>query len=216
MLQSKKCWRKSITRLILGAKKDNDFGSVIVFGLGGIGAEIMKSIGIGLPPLNQTLARRLIEDSGISKMLQGYRGKTPADMKLLEQMIVNFSNLIVDFPEIAEMDINPIGISKGKPYALDARIIIDPTGFDHMPQYPHLVMTPYPRRYVVPWRLTDGQEVTLRPIRPEDEPLEHEMLTTLSEKSMRERFFQPIMGISHEVLVRFCNIDYDREMAIAG
>ena len=138
--------------LILGAKKDNDFGSVIVFGLGGIGAEIMKSIGIGLPPLNQTLARRLIEDSGISKMLQGYRGKTPTDMKLLEQMIGNFSNLIIDFPEIAEMDINPIGISKGKPYALDARIIIDKTGFDPAQQYPHLVMTPYPRRYVVTWK----------------------------------------------------------------
>jgi acetyltransferase len=202
--------------LILGAKKDNDFGSIIVFGLGGIGAEIMKSIGIGLPPLNQTLARRLIEDSGISKMLQGYRGKTPADMKLLEQMIVNFSNLIIDFPEIAEMDINPISISKGKPYALDARIIIDKTGFDPAQHYSHLVMTPYPRRYVMSWRLTDGQEVTLRPIRPEDEPLEYEMLTTLSEKSMKQRFFQPIMGISHEMLVRFCNIDYDREMAIAA
>jgi acetyltransferase len=200
--------------IILGAKKDNDFGSVIIFGLGGIGAEIMKSIGIGLPPLNQTLAMRLIEDSGISRILQGYRGKTPADMRLLEQTIVNFSNLIVDFPEIAEMDINPIGISEGKPYALDARIIIDPTGFDHMPQYSHLVMTPYPTRYIVPWKLTDGQEVTLRPIRPEDEPLEHELLTTLSEKSMKERFFQPIMGITHEVLVRFCNIDYDREIAI--
>jgi acetyltransferase len=200
--------------IILGAKKDNDFGSVIIFGLGGVGAEIMKSIGIGLPPLNQTLAMRLIEDSGISRMLQGYRGKTPADMRLLEQTIVNFSNLIVDFPEIAEMDINPIGISEGKPYALDARIIIDPTGFDHMPQYSHLVMTPYPTRYIVPWKLTDGQEVTLRPIRPEDEPLEHELLTTLSEKSMKERFFQPIMGITHEVLVRFCNIDYDREIAI--
>lgn len=202
--------------IILGSKKDNDFGSIILFGLGGIGAEIMKSISIGLPPLNQTLARRLIEDSGISKMLQGYRGKIPTDMKLLEQMIGNFSNLIIDFPEIAEMDINPISISKGKPYALDARIIIDKTGFDPAQQYPHLVMTPYPRRYVMAWRLTDGQEVTLRPIRPEDEPLEYEMLTTLSEKSMRERFFQPIMGISHEMLVRFCNIDYDREMAIAA
>jgi acetyltransferase len=202
--------------LILGAKRDNDFGSVIVFGLGGIGAEIMKSIGIGLPPLNQTLARRLVEDSGISKMLQGYRGKMPTDMKLLEQMIGNFSNLIIDFPEIVEMDINPVGISKGKPYALDARIIIDKTGFDTAQQYPHLVMTPYPRRYVATWRLTDGQEITLRPIRPEDEPLEYELLTTLSEKSMRQRFFQPIMGISHEMLVRFCNIDYDREMAIAA
>ncbi|HVN95016.1 MAG TPA: bifunctional acetate--CoA ligase family protein/GNAT family N-acetyltransferase [Syntrophorhabdaceae bacterium] len=199
--------------IILGAKKDNDFGSVIVFGLGGIGTEIMKSIGIALPPLNQTLARRLIEDSGIYKMLQGYRGKQPADMRLLEQAIVSFSNLIIDFPEIAEMDINPIGVSKGKPFALDARIIVDPSNIDAAP-YKHLVLTPYPSRYIVSWRMNDGQEITLRPIRPEDEPLEYELLTTLSEKSMRERFFQTIMGISHEMLVRFCNIDYEREMAI--
>jgi acetyltransferase len=202
--------------IILGSKKDNDFGSVIVFGLGGIGTEILKSVAIGLPPLNQTLARRLVEDSGIYKMLQGYRGKAPADMRLLEQTIVSFSNLIVDFPEIAEMDINPISISKSKPYALDARIIIDLSKIDHETPYPHLVITPYPTRYVVPWRLSDGTELTLRPIRPEDEPLEHEMLTTLSENSMKERFFQTIMGISHDVLVRFCNIDYDREMAVVA
>ncbi len=201
--------------IILGAKKDNDFGSVIVFGLGGVAAEIMKSIGIGMPPLNQTLAKRLIEDSGILHMLQGYRGKKPADMRLLEQILVNFSNLIIDFPEIAEMDINPIGISNGKPYALDARIILDPTEFHpYQQQYPHLVLTPYPSRYIIPWRLTDGQEVTLRPIRPEDEPLEEEMLTSLSERTMKERFFQTIMGITHNMLTRFCNLDYDREMAI--
>ncbi len=202
--------------LILGAKKDNDFGSILVFGLGGIGTEIMKSIGIGLPPLNQTLARRLIEDSGMYTMLQGYRGKTPADMRLLEQAIVSFSNLIIDFPEIAEMDINPIGVSKGKPFALDARIIIDPSNIEYTVPYKHLVMTPYPSRYIVSWRLNDGQEITLRPIKPEDEPLEYEMLTTLSEQSMRERFFQPIVGINHDVLVRFCNIDYEREMAIVA
>ena len=202
--------------LILGAKRDNDFGTVVVFGLGGIAAEIMKTFAIGLPPLNQTLARRLINDSGVLKMLEGFRGKTPADMRLLEQMIVNFSNLIVDFPEISEMDINPVGISQGKPYALDARIIIDPHHVENALQYPHLVMTPYPMRYVMPWRLNDGTDVTLRPIRPEDEPMEHELITTLSEKTMRARFFQVIMGINHDTLVRFCNIDYDREMAIVA
>ncbi len=202
--------------IILGAKKDNDFGTVIIFGLGGVAAEIMKTFAIGLPPLNQTLARRLIEDSGVLQLLLGYRGRQPADLRLLEQMIVNFSNLIIDFPEIAEMDINPVGISKGRPYALDARIIIDATHSDQALQYPHLVMTPYPTRYVMPWRLSDGTDVTLRPIRPEDEPLEHELITTLSEKTMRARFFQVIMGINHDTLVRFCNIDYDREMAIVG
>lgn len=202
--------------IILGAKKDNDFGTVIVFGLGGVAAEIMKTVAIGLPPFNQTLARRLIEDSGVLKMLQGYRGKMPADLRLLEQMIVSFSNLVVDFPEISEMDINPVAISQGKPYALDARIIIDPSYVETSLHFPHLVMTPYPRRYVMPWRLSDGTDVTLRPIRPEDEPMEHELITTLSEKTMKSRFFQVIMGINHDTLVRFCNIDYDREMAIVA
>jgi acetyltransferase len=202
--------------IILGAKKDKDFGSVIVFGLGGISAELLKSFSIGLPPLNQTLARRLMEDSGAYIMLQGYRGKTPADLRQLEHVIVSFSNLVVDFPEIAEMDINPIGIADGKAYALDARIIIDTDGLEYTSQYPHLVITPYPTRYVIPWRASDGTEVTLRPIRPEDEPLEHEMLSSLSETTLKQRFFQVIRNISHDMLVRFCNIDYEREMAIVA
>jgi acetyltransferase len=125
-------------------------------------------------------------------MLQGYRGETPANMKELEHLLVSFSNLIVDFPEIAEVDINPVGISDGKALALDARIIIDPEAIDHVTQYPHLVITPYPTKYTLPWKLTDGTEVLLRPIRPEDEPLEYEMLSSLSEETMRVRFFSVI------------------------
>lgn len=202
--------------VILGAKKDKDFGSVILFGMGGVGTEIFKDVSIGIPPLNQTLARRLMEETKVFKMLQGYRGKPPADMKQLERIIVNFSNLIVDFPEIAEMDINPIAISDGKAYALDARTIIDKESIDHTAQYPHLVITPYPTRYTMQWKLTDGTEVTLRPIKPEDEPLELEMLSSLSEETLRARFFSIIKDITHEMLIRFCNIDYDREMAIVA
>jgi acetyltransferase len=202
--------------VILGAKKDKDFGSVILFGMGGIGTEVFKDISIGLPPLNQTLARRLMEETEVYKMLQGYRGKKPADMKELEHILVNFSNLIVDFPEIAEMDINPIAISDGKPYALDARIIIDKESMDYTVHYPHLVITPYPTRYTTTWKLLDGTEVILRPIKPEDEPLEHELLSNLSEETLRTRFFSIIKDITHEMLIRFCNIDYDREMAIVA
>ena len=202
--------------IILGAKKDKDFGSIILFGMGGIGTEVFKDISIGLPPLNQTLARRLMEETKVYRMLQGYRGKKPADLKELEHLLVIFSNLIVDFPEIAEMDINPIAISNGKAYALDARIIIDKEYMDHTLPYPHLVITPYPTRYTTTWKLSDGTEVMLRPIRPEDEPLEHEMLSTLSPETLRSRFFSIVQDISHEMLVRFCNIDYDREMAIVA
>jgi acetyltransferase len=202
--------------LILGARKDRDFGSVILFGMGGVGAEIFRDFSIQLPPLNQTLARRLMEDTKVYGMIQGYRGKQPADMRQLEEIIVSFSNMIVDFPEIAEIDVNPLAISGGKAYALDARIVLDRSALDHPPPFSHLVITPYPTRYVIPWRLRDGTEVLLRPIRPEDEPLEHEMLTTLSEETLRGRFFQVIKNITHEMLIRYCNIDYDREMAIVG
>mgnify|MGYP000120137851 CR=1 FL=1 len=202
--------------LILGTKKDNDFGSVIIFGMGGTEAEILRDFSIGLPPLNQTLARRLMEETKAYRMIQGYRGRPPADMKQLEQILVSFSNLIVDFPEIAEMDINPLAISDGKAYALDARIVIDQSVLEPASPYPHLVISPYPMRYVTPWRLSNGTEVLLRPVRPEDEPLEKEMLTGLSEEALRGRFFQIIKKITHEMLIRFCNIDYDREMAIVA
>jgi len=202
--------------VILGAKKDKDFGSVIIFGMGGIGTEIFRDISIGIPPLNQTLAQRLMEETHIYKMLQGYRGKTPADMVQLEQILVNFSNLIVDFPEISEMDINPLAIANGQAFAIDARIILDKECIEYTSQYPHLVITPYPTRYIVTWKMMDGTEVTLRPIKPEDEPLELEMLSSLSPETMRVRFFSIIKDISHEMLVRFCNIDYDREMAIVA
>ena len=202
--------------VMLGAKRDSRFGSMIVFGMGGAGAQVFKDFSIALPPLNQILARRLMEETQVYKLLHGYRGRPPADLQKMEEIIVAFSNLIVDFPEIAEMDVNPIAISDGKAYALDARIIISDDMAESASQYPHLVITPYPARYIMPWTLSDGTEVLLRPIRPEDEPLEHEMLSTLSDESLRTRFFQTIRNITHEMHVRFCNIDYDREMAIVA
>ncbi|MEN6615415.1 MAG: GNAT family N-acetyltransferase, partial [Syntrophorhabdus sp.] len=202
--------------LIVGAKKDNDFGTIILFGMGGIGTEIFKDVSIGLPPLNQILARRMMQDTRIYGVLRGFRGRKPADMKNLEEFIVNFSNLIVDFPEIGEMDINPVVIADGKVHALDARIVLDLSQVDHKALYPHLVLTPYPSRYVMNWKLRDGTVAVLRPIKPEDEPLEYEMLTTLSKESLRVRFFSIIKDISHEMLMRFCNIDYDREIAMVA
>ena len=203
--------------LILGTKKDKDFGSVILFGMGGTTAEFIKDFSIGLPPLNQTLAKMLMQDTKVYKMLQGFRGKPPADFEGLEEILVNFSNLIVDFPEIAEIDINPLAVSNGKAFALDARIVIDKDySATARSPYPHLIITPYPTRYITPWRLSDGTEVLLRPIRPEDEPAEHEMLSSLSEDTLRTRFFSVIKEMSHEWLILFCNIDYDRHMAIVA
>ncbi len=203
-------------QLLLGAKKDADFGSVIFFGMGGTGADLFGDIAFGIPPLNQTLARLLMEETRIYGILGGSRTRRPADLGALEQIIVRFSNLIVDFPEIAEAYVNPIVVANGKASAVNARIVLESRPLDPGMQYPHVVVTPYPTRYVSPWLMSDSKEVLLRPIKPEDEPLEHELLSSLSEETMRSRFFSVIGDISHEMLVRYCNIDYDREMAIVA
>ncbi|MBN2238362.1 MAG: bifunctional acetate--CoA ligase family protein/GNAT family N-acetyltransferase [Dehalococcoidales bacterium] len=202
--------------LIIGSKKDPILGPVILFGLGGTEAEFVKDIAVGLPPLNLNLARRVIERTRIYSILsKGFRTRPPANLSLLDEMLVKVSDMIIDFPEIQELDINPLVMSGDNAIALDARILLDggvtPTGnYD----YSHLMISPYPTKYIQPWICNDGREVILRPIRPEDEDLEKELIANLSPESSRYRFFQVIKDISHDMLSRFCNIDYDREMAI--
>jgi acetyltransferase len=209
--------RKVDYELILGLKKDREFGSVIVFGAGGVGAEGLADFSVSLPPLNQVLARRAMEETRIFKrMANPPRGVTSPDLAALEELLTVLSNIAVDFPEIAEIDINPLVVADGKPCAVDARIVIDEGVLAGKPKYPHLVITPYPTRYVMPWSLSDGTEILLRPIRPEDEPMEAEMLSSLSEETLRGRFFENLANVTHDMLVRFTNIDYDREMAIVA
>ena len=202
-------------KIYLTMHRDRDFRSVIRFGLGGTGRDIFGDCAIGLPPLNQLLARRLIEDSKAYTILRGYKGRKPFDLTALELVLINFSNLIVDFPEIASIDIDPIVISDQKLSALDARICLE-RNVTQTKAHSHLVITPYPTRYITPWRLKDGTEVLLRPVRPEDEPMLLNLFEGLSEQTMIERFFSPIKDMTHEMLVRFCNIDYDREIAIVA
>ena len=212
--------QKMVTRadyeLILGSKKDPIFGSVILFGSGGVGVELFKDYSIGLPPLNQVLARRLMEETRIYRVLKnGFRNKPPADLSKLEEVLVRFSNMIIDFPEIKEVDINPLIVSGDQVYAVDVRIILDlEVAGKEVEPYSNLVIMPYPTKYITPYTLRDGTQVLLRPIRPEDEPIEAELIENLSEESKRFRFFYVIKDITHDMLVRFCNIDYDREMAI--
>jgi len=204
--------------LITGSKKDPLLGPVIMFGLGGIEAEFHRDIAVGLPPLNQALARMIVEKTRTYRMLsQGFRNKPPVNLRLIDETLVRVSNMIVDFPEIKELDINPLVISDNKVIALDARIIIDEevvkTG---VAEHGHLIISPYPTKYIQTWTCQDGRVVTLRPIKPEDEPLERELLANLSPESSRFRFFFILKEITHEMLSRFCNIDYDREMAIVA
>ena len=203
--------------LILGSKQDSLFGSVIMFGRGGTGVELYQDTVAGFPPLNQVLAHRMMEETKVYQLLKGYRGNPPADIRELEKHLVRFSQLIIDFPEITEIDINPLAVIDGDFLSLDARIIIDPekVSKDEDP-HSHLAIEPYPRQYVEDWKLEDGREVALRPIRPEDEPLEFELFDAFSEETWRQRFFGPRHEVTHEDMTRYTNIDYRREMAIIG
>ena len=204
--------------LIIGAKKDELFGSVIIFGSGGLDVELFRDVSIGFPPLNQTLARRMMEQTRIYKLLvSGFRNRPPADISLLEELLVRFSQLIIEFPQIKEVDINPIIVDDKEALVLDARIIIDEEAvLGEVKPYEHLAIRPYPTKYIKKCRLRDGGEVLLRPIRPEDEPLISDLFGTFSEETMRFRFFRVIRDITHEMLVSFCNIDYSREMTIVA
>ncbi len=202
--------------IILGAKTDSLFGPVIMFGRGGVDVEIYKDVAIGLLPLNQTLARRMMEETKVYHLLKGYRNRPPAKIKLLEEIIVRFSQMLIDFPQLKEFDINPLLIDENEALALDARGEINKEGINAKP-HGNLVISPYPEKYRSLWKLRDGRTVILRPIKPEDEPLWLEMFHNFSQESLHFRLFQTIIGpVAHEFSARYCNIDYDRELAIVA
>jgi len=202
---------------IINSKKDPILGPMLMFGLGGKEAKFFKDIAVGIPPLNQALARRLLEQTKFYKMLpEGFGIKPPINLLLLEEILVKFSNLIADFPEIREFDIDPLIISGDTTAAVDAKIVLDIKAVrEGAQEHSHLIITPYPTRYIQPWECKDGRSVLLRPVRPEDEPLEKELIANnLSEESMRFRFYHVIREMTHGMLTKFCNVDYDREIAI--
>lgn len=204
--------------LIVGSSIDPQFGPVLVFGAGGELVEIMKDRAIGFPPLTTTLARRLMERTRIFHALGGVRGRKPVDLDMLAQLLVSFSHLVAEQPWIAEIDINPLLASADRLLALDARVILHPSktaGRD----LPRLAIRSYPAEYVSEIRLARGSHVTLRPIRPEDEALLVEFHSTLSEESVRRRYFGPLSletRTAHQRLVRVCFSDYDRELALVA
>lgn len=203
--------------LLIGAKRDEVFGPLIVFGMGGIAVEIFKDQNAGIPPLNMALARHLIQETKIYSLLKGYRKLPPVQIRDLLFLLYRFAYLVMDFPQILEIDINPFAIDEKGGIVIDANIILDP-GFDDkkLKPYQHLVISPYPRQYIKNICLHNGREVTLRPIRPEDAPLEAELFEYLSKETIYFRFFGYVPSLDHGMLSRFTHIDYDREMAIVA
>jgi acetyltransferase len=181
--------------------------------MGGIYAEIIEDRNIGLVPLNRLLAKRLIEGTKTFALLKGYRNLQPADLKLLEEMLVCLSQLVTDFPEISELDLNPVVVAAGKPLAVDARVKVK-SSFISTPH--HLVISPYPQQYEKKGVSTDGLTLSIRPIKPEDAPLLEDLFDTLSPTSIYHRFFSPMKSLPHHMLVRFTQIDYDREIALVA
>jgi acetyltransferase len=202
--------------LILGSASDPQFGPVLLFGAGGELVEVLRDQALGLPPLNTTLARRMIERTRVHRALAGVRGRAPVDMDTLARTLVRFGDLVIENPQIREIDVNPLLASAGGVLALDARVILHPPG-TAAADLPRPAIRPYPAEYRWRGKLADGTPIVIRPIRPEDEPLIVAFHGTLSEQSVRQRYLRGVPldeRTAHERLVRICFVDYDREMAL--
>jgi acetyltransferase len=204
--------------LIVGSSVDPQFGPVLLFGVGGQLVEVFRDRALALPPLNTTLARRLVEQTKVYTALRGVRGRGPIDLAALESVLVRFSQLVIEQPWIKELDINPLVAGEERLVALDARVVL------HAPDsepaaLPRPVIRPFPDQYTTTAKLGDGQAITIRPIRPEDEPLLIQFHGTLSERTVYARYSQYLsldQRSAHERLSRVCFVDYDREMALVA
>ncbi|MBE2270876.1 MAG: bifunctional acetate--CoA ligase family protein/GNAT family N-acetyltransferase [Anaerolinea sp.] len=204
--------------LIIGSSIDPQFGPVLLFGSGGTLVEVFKDSALGLPPLNTVLARRMMENTLIYKALKGVRGRDPVDLAALERLMVRFSQLVVEQPWIKEIDINPLLASSERLLALDARVVLHDAGMTE-DKLPTPAIRPYPTQYVNSWVSKQGLDVTIRPIRPEDEPLIAKFHEGLSERTVYMRYLQAMnlsQRIGHERLSRLSFIDYNRELALVA
>ena len=210
--------RRDGYELILGSTIDAQMGPVILFGSGGVMVEVYRDHALALPPLNTTLAQRLMEQTRIFAALQGVRGRKPVNLVALEQLLVRFSQLVMEQPWIKEIDINPLLATPDHLLALDARVAVHDSSVTAA-QLPRAAIRPYPSQYVWDWKLKDGTPVTIRPIRPEDEPLMVHFHQTLSERSVYLRYFCSLSlstRVEHERLVRICFASYDRGFALVA
>lgn len=204
--------------LILGSSIDPQFGPVLLFGLGGQLVEVFKDRALGLPPLNTTLARHMMEKTRIHTALKGVRGRNPVDLAALERLLVRFSQLITENRWIQELDINPLMASPEKLIALDARVLVYDKDVKQE-QLPKMAIRAYPMKYISSWTAKDKTNVTIRPILPEDEKLLVRFHRDLSDRSVFLRYLQPMMfqeRVIHERLSRICHCDFDREIALVA
>jgi acetyltransferase len=199
--------------LMIGVVRDPIFGPIITFGAGGTEVEIFSDRAVALPPLNRYLAQDLIRSTRASKLLGEFRHMPPIKMEALEEVLLNISEMVCELPWLQELDLNPLIVDENGAIAADARIVIDfasSTG----DRYSHMAIHPYPVHLIQDWELPDGRMVTIRPIRPEDAELEQEFVKRMSDESKYYRFMDTLRELTQAMLVRFTQIDYDREMAL--
>ena len=205
--------RRFARELMVGVTHDVSFGPVITFGAGGIAVEVMQDRALSLPPVNQYLVERMIDSTRIGKILGPFKNMPSIDMGALENIVLHVSELVCELPEVREMDINPLMADESGVVALDARIIIQPMPVTK--PYGHMAIMPYPSHIVHCAMLKDGTTVMIRPVRPEDAQMQQEFVRNLSEESRYNRYMSSIKQLSQSMLVRFTQLDYDREMALA-
>jgi acetyltransferase len=199
--------------LMIGVVRDPIFGPIITFGAGGTEVEIFSDRAVALPPLNRFLAQDLIRSTRASKLLGEFRNMPPVNMEALEEVLLNISEMVCELPWLQELDLNPLIVDENGAIAADARIVIDHASATG-DRYSHMAIHPYPVHLVQDWELPDGRTVTIRPIRPEDAELEQDFVKRMSDESKYYRFMDTIRELTQAMLVRFTQIDYDREMAL--
>jgi len=204
----------------LGMATDPMFGAVLAFGAGGVAVEQIDDVSVGLPPLNALLARSMIARTRFARLLHAYRNVPGIDFGRLEQTLVRFSTLVCACPWVADLDINPLVVDEDRVTALDARIRVKTPAellkVHWHGAYGHLAIHPYPRELEETVTLANGASVRLRPIRPEDADLEREFVAALSPQTLYRRFMMPIKELSPQMIERFTQIDYDRELALVA
>ncbi|MBN9421996.1 MAG: bifunctional acetate--CoA ligase family protein/GNAT family N-acetyltransferase [Candidatus Accumulibacter sp.] len=201
--------------LMVGVVRDPIFGPIITFGAGGTEVEIFSDRAVALPPLNGYLAQDLIKSTRASKLLGEFRNMPPVNLDALEEVLLNISEMVCELPWLQELDLNPLIVDENGAIAADARIVIDftpPTG----DRYSHMAIHPYPVHLIQDWQLPDGRTVTVRPIRPEDAEMEQDFVKRMSDESKYYRFMDTLRELTQAMLVRFTQIDYDREMALVA
>ena len=201
--------------LMIGVERDPTFGPIITFGAGGTEVEIFSDRAVALPPLNQYLAQDLIRSTRAAKLLGKFRNMPPINMEALEDVLLHISEMVCELPWLQELDLNPLIVDENGAIAADARIVIDhaATSGD---RYSHMAIHPYPSHLVQEWEQPNGMVITIRPIRPEDAEMEQDFVKNLSDESKYYRFMDTLRELTQSMLVRFTQIDYDREMALVA